>query len=185
MDVRASDADREATVNRLREAAGDGLLTLEELTDRIEAAADAVMRSDLMPLISDLPATTAGTATESVKVRGPGGIKRSGPWTVPAQISFRTWAGPIKLDLREAKISATKTHIDVRTLSGNIDLLVPEGVGVEVQARTRFGRTDLQAGSGTPGAPRIVLTGKSHSGNLTVRHARLWEKLGRRGKRTE
>ena len=185
MDVRASDADRDATVNRLREAAGDGRLTLEELTDRIEAAADAVTRSDLVPLTSDLPATTAGTAGECVKVRGRGGIKRSGPWTVPAEISFRTWAGAIKLDLREAKLSATDTHIRVCTLSGNIDLLVPERVGVEVQARTLFGRTNLQAGSGTPGAPRIVLTGKSYSGNLTVRHTHLWEKLGHRRKRTE
>jgi hypothetical protein len=50
MNVRASDADRDATVNRLREAAGEGQLTLEELTDRIEAAANAVMRSDLVLL---------------------------------------------------------------------------------------------------------------------------------------
>ena len=71
MDVRASDAERDATVNRLREAATEGRLTLEELTDRIEAAANAVMRSDLVPLTSDLPATAAvGVATQSAGVRG-------------------------------------------------------------------------------------------------------------------
>jgi Domain of unknown function (DUF1707) len=158
MDVRASDAERDATVNRLRDAATEGRLTLEELTDRIEAAANSVMRSDLVPLISDLPATAAvGVATQAVGIRGVGDVKRSGPWTVPAENSFRTWFGNIKLDL-----------------------LVPEGVEVEVQARTQVGRTNLQAGSGIPGAPRIVLTGGTFFGDIKVRHRRLWEKLGRR-----
>jgi hypothetical protein len=49
MDVRASDLERDATVELLREAAADGRLTLEELTDRIEAASNAVMRSELVP----------------------------------------------------------------------------------------------------------------------------------------
>ena len=48
MEVRASDAERDATVNRLREVATEGRLTLEELTDRIEAAANAVTRSELV-----------------------------------------------------------------------------------------------------------------------------------------
>ena len=39
MDVRASDAEREATIERLRDAAAEGRLTFEELADRIEAAA--------------------------------------------------------------------------------------------------------------------------------------------------
>jgi hypothetical protein len=186
MDVRASDADRDATVNRLREAAAEGRLTLEELTDRIEAAASAVMCSDLVALTSDLPGTAAaGVATQPAGVRGVGDVKRSGPWTVPAENSFRTWFGHIKLDLRQAQISATETHIDARALFGNVDLLVPEGVEVEVKARTQVGRTNLQASSGIPGAPRIVLTGGTFFGDIKVRHRRLWEKLGRRGRLTE
>ena len=186
MDVRASDAERDATVNRLREAAAEGRLTLEELTDRIEAAANAVMRSDLVPLTSDLPATAAvGVATQSAGVRGVGDVKRSGPWSVPAENSFRTWFGHIKLDLRQAQISATETHIHARALFGNVDLLVPEGVEVEVQARTQMGRTSLQVGSGIAGAPRIVLTGGTLFGDIKVRHRRLWEKMARRGKLTE
>src|SRR4051794_32788741 len=105
MDVRASDAERDATVNHLREAAAEGRLTLEELTDRIEAAADAVMRSDLVPLTSDLPAAAvAAIAPQRAGVRGLGDVKRSGPWAVPAESSFRTWFGHIKLDLRQAQI---------------------------------------------------------------------------------
>jgi hypothetical protein len=181
VNVRASDIDRDATVNRLREAAGEGRLTLEELSDRLEAAFDAVTRSDLALLTRDLPGAAAvGVATPPVEVRGLGDVKRAGPWTLPAESSFRTWLGSIKLDLREAQIGATETHIHARALFGSIELLVPKGIAVEVQARTRLGRTHLQAGSGAPGAPRIVLTGGTFSGNLKVRHPRLWEKLRRR-----
>ena len=147
------------------------------MTDRIEAAANAVMRSELVPLTSDLPATAAvGVVTQSAGVRGVGDVKRSGPWIVPAENSFRTWFGHIKLDLRQAQISATETHIHARALFGNVDLLVPEGVEVEVQARTQVGRTDLQAGSAMAGAPRIVLTGGTFFGDIKVRHRRLWRR---------
>jgi hypothetical protein len=186
MDVRASDAERDATVNHLREAAAEGRLTLEELTDRIEAAANAVMRSDLVPLTSDLPTTAAvGIPKQRAGVRGVGDVKRSGLWVVPAENSFRTWFGHIKLDLRQAQMGASETHIHARALFGNVDLLVPEGVGLEVQARTQMGRTNLQANSGIPGAPRIVLTGGTFFGDIKVRHRRLWEKLGRRDRLTE
>ena len=103
---------------------------------------------------------------------------------MPAENSFRTWFGNIKLDLRQAQISTTETHIHARALFGNVDLLVPEGVEVEVQARTQVGRTNLQASSGISGAPRIVLTGGTFFGDIKVRHRRGWEKLGRRGRLT-
>jgi hypothetical protein len=182
MDVRASDAERDATINRLREATGEGRLTLEELTDRIEAAAGAVMRSDLVPLTSDLPATAAvSRSSRAFNVRGVGDVKRSGTWTVAAESSFRSWFGNIKLDLRQAQIDAVETRIHARALFGNIDLLVPEGVEVELQAGTQLGRSKVELGSASPGAPRIVLTGGTFFGDIKVRRRRFWEKLARRG----
>jgi Domain of unknown function (DUF1707) len=56
IEVRASDAEREAAIGRLRDAAGEGRLTLQELAERIEAADGARTRSDLASLVADLPA---------------------------------------------------------------------------------------------------------------------------------
>jgi hypothetical protein len=50
---------------------------------------------------------------------------------------------------------------------------VPDGVEVEVQARTKVGRLEQEAGSAIPGAPRIVLTGGTLFGDVKVRHRRL------------
>ncbi|WP_433274159.1 DUF1707 SHOCT-like domain-containing protein [Actinosynnema sp. CS-041913] len=53
--VRASDTEREHVVTRLRDAVGEGRLTLAEAEDRIAAAYTAVHRADLAPLTADLP----------------------------------------------------------------------------------------------------------------------------------
>ena len=80
------------------------------------------MRSDLVPLTSDLPARAAvGRPSQAPDVRGVGDVKRSGEWAVAAESSFRTWFGNIKLDLRQAQIGAAETHIHARALFGNID----------------------------------------------------------------
>jgi hypothetical protein len=178
MEIRASDAERDATVDRLREAAAEGRLTLEELSDRIEAAAGAVMRSDLAALTSDLPARAlAGGVVQPPDVRALGDIKRSGSWMLPAESRFRTYFGTIKLDLRQAQIAVEETHIHAWTLFGNVDLLVPEGVEVEIRTKTPIGRLRHEAAPPAPGAPRIVLTGGTFFGDVRVRHRRLWEKL--------
>ena len=152
-DVRASDAEREATVERLRDAAAEGRLTFEELADRIEAAGAAVMRSDLAPLTADLPAAVAIRDDAPERVHALGDVKRSGSWAVPGENHFRSWLGHIKLDLRQARISGTEIHIHAWSLFGNIDLLVPEGVAVDVRANARLGQVKQEnSASGARGA---------------------------------
>jgi len=181
MDVRASDAERERALERLRAAAVEGRLTLEELADRGDAAQRAVMRRELERLVADLPAPLPDVPAKAKPVATLGTIRRSGAWLVPAESRYRSWFGHIQLDLRQARIGATDMSIHVRTLFGVIDLLVPEGVEVDVRARTRMGRVrQEQSEPAGLGAPRIVLTGGSVFGEIRVRHQRLWEKMARR-----
>ena len=56
--LRASDADRELTAERLRTAAVEGRLTPEELEQRLEAALAAGTYGELELLVADLPAPT-------------------------------------------------------------------------------------------------------------------------------
>ena len=53
--MRASDADRHATVLLLQDAMARGLLTPDEGSERMAAAFAAVHRRDLGPLTADLP----------------------------------------------------------------------------------------------------------------------------------
>jgi hypothetical protein len=59
MSTRASDAEREAAVARLRQAAGEGRLSVEELTARVDAAYAATTTGELEALTADLPAAPA------------------------------------------------------------------------------------------------------------------------------
>jgi hypothetical protein len=54
-DIRASDADRERVVDDLRIHTGDGRLTVDELTQRIDRAYAAKTLAELDTLLVDLP----------------------------------------------------------------------------------------------------------------------------------
>ncbi|NDL59809.1 DUF1707 SHOCT-like domain-containing protein [Phytoactinopolyspora mesophila] len=54
-DLRCSDVDRERVAEALRNAAGEGRLTLTELEERLDAAFKARTYGDLQPITRDLP----------------------------------------------------------------------------------------------------------------------------------
>jgi hypothetical protein len=54
-DVRASDAERDAVVDRLRRALSQGRLTVDEFDGRVAAAYEARTRGELAALTQDLP----------------------------------------------------------------------------------------------------------------------------------
>ena len=54
-EVRASDAERELTVERLRRAVGNGRLSIDEFDERAAAAYAARTRGELADLTRDLP----------------------------------------------------------------------------------------------------------------------------------
>ena len=56
--MRASDADRQQVVDRLRAALEDGRLKMEEFTERMGLAYQAVTYGDLAKLVADLPAAS-------------------------------------------------------------------------------------------------------------------------------
>ncbi len=62
-DMRASDAERQDVVERLRAALDDGRLKMDEYVERMGLAYDAVTHGDLVPLCRDLPETPAPAPT--------------------------------------------------------------------------------------------------------------------------
>jgi hypothetical protein len=186
--VRASDREREAVIGRLRDAAAEGRLTFEELADRIELAAGAVTRGDLERLTADLPVATG--APPPVPAHAParsgattvfGDVRRRGAWVVPAAGRWNTVFGNVVLDLREARVTAPEMRIEANTVFGDVELLVPEGVSVEIGSWTVFGDVKQEAGeAAVAGAPRIVLTGGTVFGDVKVRSRRLRERVAER-----
>jgi hypothetical protein len=185
--TRASDAEREATVTHLREAAAEGRLTVEELTERLDAAYAASTRAELEPLTADLPVAPSSVTVE----RGRGGTRfvlgilgggdRRGRWRVAERVVVVNVFGGADLDLREATLAGPEITIWVISLFGGSDIIVPEGVYAELSSFALFGGDDLKLEGPAPptGAPVVHVRTVSIFGgtDVTTRRGRRRRRL--------
>jgi hypothetical protein len=174
--TRASDAEREATVTHLREAAAEGRLTVQELTERLDAAYAASTRAELEPLTADLPVAPSSVTVEPGRggtrfVLGIlGGGDRRGRWRVAERVVVVNVFGGADLDLREATLAGTETTIWVISLFGGSDVIVPEGVNAELSSFALLGGDDLklEGPEPPPGAPVVHVRTVSIFGGTDV-----------------
>jgi len=103
--MRASDADRQEVIERLRTALDEGRLKMDEYVDRMGLASEAVTYGDLAPLYADLPAT--GTvarpdprppAPAAPPPELPVRISRGGMPT-PLKVLWTIWAAAVSVNL--------------------------------------------------------------------------------------
>ena len=199
-ELRASHTDRDAVVELLRVAAGDGRLTSDELDERLELALTARTYSELTALTADLPAAPgAGTLSvpgayrpavppeprELIRMNvTSGNAQRDGRWVVPQRMECTVTSGNIKLDFTEAVLTGGTLRIDAEVRSGNLTLVTRPGIVVDADDVTiGSGNVNIRApwAAGTPEILRIELAGRVRSGNITARPPRrtFWQWLTR------
>jgi hypothetical protein len=179
LDIRASDAEREATVVRLRDAAGEGRLTLEELATRIEAADGARTRADLESIVVDLPAASApsGPATPAPPIRRLygilGGDTLSGPVRLGPECRVINVMGGADLDLTDAVLAEGELTIRVFSLWGGSNIHVPDGVQVEHHGVGVLGwdkvEPPAEGREPPPGAPLVRVRSVSIMGGTDIK----------------
>jgi hypothetical protein len=173
--ILASDAERERSVALLRDAVGEGRLTLEEFSERVGLAQGARTDQQLAGLTRDLPddpATSAPPVAGSEEHRAFGShLIRSGPWSLPARSSWRSIFGTIDLDLRQARLAGPETALEVYNLFGTVTVIVPDGVEVVVRGGGLFASQKIQAPERPPipGGPRLTIDTRGPGGTLHVR----------------
>ena len=153
--VRASDAEREAVVERLRVATVEGRLTLSELTERTEAAYTATTRGDLVPITADLPAMSGSPAAPTPStarddrewvVAVMGDSKRQGRWRVERPLAALAVMGDVVLDLRGAEVPHGDVDITATAVMGDVTIYVPDGVDVQLSGIAVMGDRRLRCG---------------------------------------
>jgi Domain of unknown function (DUF1707) len=196
--LRVSDADREQAAEVLRQAAGDGRLTLDELDERLATAYAAKTYADLEAVTTDLPGPGVAAPAAQVSTSFPvdriggtpgapfaiaimGGARRRGRWVVPRRYTCFALMGGIELDLREAQFSQRDVTIQAFSLMGGVSVIAPEDIEIDVTGLGIMGGFDHEAsGPGTPGAPRLKVIGFSVMGGVDVRRKAL--KPGKQGR---
>lgn len=194
-ELRASHTDRDAAVELLRVAAGDGRLTADELDERLELALTARTYSELAALTADLPAAPgAGAlaapgapveARELIRLKvSSGHARRDGRWVVPQRMECTVTSGNIKLDFTNAVLTGGTLRIDAQVRSGSLTLVTRPGIVVDADDVTiGSGNIKIRAPRGTaaPELLRIELAGQVRSGSITARPPRrtFWQWLTR------
>jgi Domain of unknown function (DUF1707)/Cell wall-active antibiotics response 4TMS YvqF len=175
--VRASDAERDRALAVLRDATGEGRLTLEELAERSERALAARTRDELAMVVADLPAPPAapGRAAGRRWLFGIlGGGSHRGRWRVAPKVTVINVMGGADLDLRHAVVEEDEVRITIWSLMGGSDITVPDGVEVDMGGFALLGGDDLDVEMPSPGAGAPVVRVRAYSlmGGNTVKSAR-------------
>jgi Domain of unknown function (DUF1707)/Cell wall-active antibiotics response 4TMS YvqF len=180
--VRASDAERDATIERLSAATGDGRLTLEEFSQRMEQASSARTRAELERLVADLPVDAGGTSSAvAARAAAPatwhvspiGGLTVRGPWRMDRHVVVVSLIGGADLDLSQAELAAPEVTLTHVSLLGGVRITVPAGVRVDRSGFSLIGGTRVESGPEPgPGAPTIHIRTFSLLGGVEVDHGR-------------
>ncbi len=208
---------RQVTIDALCEHFANDVMSVEEFERRVDTAHRASSSEELKELLRDLPgsgdlpavvesATPAPvpeyTVTSAANVKEKefvvavlGGSTRKGRWR-PARKNFAIAVmGGTELDFREAVMGPGVTDLQVYTICGGVEIIVPPGMNVESHGIALLGGFDHVADSvhsPDPHAPTLRITGVALMGgvDVTVRHpgetardARRRRKLERREQR--
>lgn len=195
--VRIGYAERDAAIEALRAAAGDGRISIEELEERMVRVESARFPIDLDEVLgdltSDLPSDRARAAANSAQHgelartgTGPGwspdereilhpswtGLTRRGRWPVVPYLRCEPAGVLLELNFLEVITDLSLIDIDVAARTGTLKLVVPDGWGVDITElkRTKIAVITFKANeTAREGHPTIRVHGNIRSGVLQAR----------------
>ena len=186
-------------VEVLKTSCSDGRLTLDEFSERVGAALQAVAVGDALPVLADLPHPFGpdlagliddGSGHRPTPVPSPvpvraggrkvtrwtvsvmGGAKRRGRWRLREKTNAVAIMGGCLLDLRNAEVEGSGVVINAIAVMGGIEIIVPEGIEVELGGIAIMGGKDargLKDVAPLPGSPVIWVKAFAFWGGVTVR----------------
>ncbi|MFJ1843374.1 MULTISPECIES: DUF1707 domain-containing protein [unclassified Streptomyces] len=164
--------DRDTAVQRLQDAYTEGLISHEELDERLHHVLTAKAQSELVSVLASLPEGHPGT-TSTIAAAG-GRIQRRGVWRVPRILKVESAFGRMHLDLSRAVIEHPIIDIKLQLGTGRAKITVPRDAVVDVEG-LHTGWKDLRYKArwrSRPGGPKIRISGTMGFGRLKIRHAR-------------
>ncbi|UFQ18670.1 MULTISPECIES: DUF1707 SHOCT-like domain-containing protein [Streptomyces] len=164
--------DRDAAVQRLKDAYAEGHLSLAEMDAGLHGALTARNHGELAAAVSVLPAEVPGT-TSTIAAAG-GRILRRGAWRVPRFLKVESAFGRVRLDLSRAVIEHRVVDIELQLGTGRARITVPRDATVELEGLNTGWKDALykpRRRSGGGAGPRIRVSGTMGFGRLRIRHA--------------
>jgi len=164
--MRISDDDREQAVVALREHLLAGRLTLEEFSERVEAALRARVGTELARLKEDLPdvfVAAPGSRRKPARYTAAlfGHVVRRGRLRLRRDTVAASGFGDLDFDLRNVTVDHWQSTVTVLAAFGNVDVYVPEGVNVDVSGIGLSATAGTGASTLTAPTPRPSMSAPS------------------------
>lgn len=177
---------RQQVIARLSECYASDVLEVDELERRLDLAHAARTVAELEALVEDLAPSTTTTALAplaSTAIDDPSRaakkklrvvmshVERRGRWSVPRTLQLRVFWGNAELDFRDASLAPGVTTIDVGVLMGNLEIILPPHLSIDVDVSSFMGSVEERhrvPPDDDPTRPVLRLTGAVRLGNLEL-----------------
>jgi hypothetical protein len=189
-----TDDERDRVVALLRLHCTEGRISLDEFSDRVGLVYAAASSAELDRVVHDLPVPwrddPSSRPTAAVDVTTHGRKRRRKPMrAIVAVFSESAKRGRFRLDdesaaiavfgeclvdLSDALIEAPEVVVTAVAVFGEVTVIVPEGIHVEIEGMAVFGerRFDVRGEAPVPGSPVVVVKAYALFGEVLVRSRR-------------
>ena len=157
---------RERIIEQLSSQFANDAMEVEELDHRLALAHAAETPAALDALVMDLGANLALVPTRKLRVVL-GSTERRGTWTLPSPLHARVVCGNLLLDLRDAHLPSGPLRLEVHVTMGNLEVLLPPGVAVDLDVGATLGNVEDQTQPGFA-TRTLTITGRVVLGNVEV-----------------
>jgi len=152
-----SETERHDALASLVRAASEGQVTLDEFSRRTDLALAARSRVDLVAATAALGVTAAAGRVKRHWFVPFGNRVRRGRFVLPEHTTAVVLAGEIHLDLRGATLVGPEPTIKLWVFMGNLRVLAPWGIHVEVDSSSLFGGRTIATYGPAPSAATPIL----------------------------
>jgi hypothetical protein len=174
LDLRASDADRDATAARLGGALAVGRLTSTEYAERLDATYAARTMGELVPLTRDLPDVEAGEGSAAAGHAGVAArfskVIRTGRWVAGRHTRLTVRFGALIINLADAVLPGREVTVEVDAFCGKLIVIVPAGAHVIDEGGALFAKRAIYGRDSVDDdrAPVIRLVGDARFSKVAV-----------------
>ncbi len=184
LDLRASDADRDATAARLGVALAVGRLTSTEYAERLDATYAARTMGELLPLTRDLPDVEAGAGSVATGRAGVAArfskVIRTGRWVAGRHTRLTVRFGALIINLADAVLPGREVTVEIDAFCGKLIVIVPAGAHVIDEGGALFAKRAIYGrdSAADDRAPVIRLVGDARFSKVAVFRGRYDPRAG-------
>jgi len=171
-------------IERLHGLVGGGELSLDAFGLALERVLTANDDDGVANAMATVPPPVRFTPrgrklSQPLKVNtGSNRVELGAGWQVGEHTTVKTVGGSCLVDLTAATWDAHDIDLELRTSTGTIEVLVPEGVAVQIISATGAVRVD-GISPPCPGAPMVRISATTTGGHIRVAHRRTGRKRRR------